>query len=129
MTKSKLKDLELFWDPDHKEYFLRAKYETEDEHRVTEHIIPHIVLPVNNSFEVCANNLSTLAWARDITCNIGFGELQLREADVYIPGDDEPFTKACYVSRVIKETPQEMTIEEIEKIFGFKIKIVGDKHE
>ena len=125
MVKSKLKDLELLWDPDHKEYYLRAKYEVEDEHRVTEHIFPHIVLPVNDSFEVYADNRSSLAWARDITCNIGFGDLQLREADVHIPGHDKPFKQVHYVSRVIKEKHQEMTIEEIEKKLGYKIKIVG----
>lgn len=128
MTKSKLKDLELLWDPDHKEYFLRAKYETEDEHRVTEHIIPHIVLPVTDSFEVVADTFST--WVKgDFTCNIGFGELQLREAYVYIPSDSNPVSKACYASRVIEEKTQEMTIEEIEKKLGYKIKIVGSDKE
>ena len=128
MIKSKLKDLELLWDPDHKEYYLKAKYETEDEHRVTEHIIPHIVLPVTDSFEAVADTLS--AWVKgNFTCNIGFGELQLREAYVYIPSDSNPVSKACYVSRVIEEKTKEMTIEEIEKKLGYKIKIVGDKNE
>ena len=119
MTKSKLKDLELLWDPDHKEYYLKAKYEIEDDYRVTEHIFPHIVLPITNDFMVIGGD----------TLYCGFGALGLRSDKAYIPGTDGKIIESPHIIRIIEEKTQEMTIEEIEKKLGYKIKIVGDKHE
>lgn len=123
MFKSKLKDLELLWDPDHKEYYLRAKYEVEDDHSVREVIIPHITLPVRSH----STPDFGLYYGNKLV-NIGFGEMVMRPCDIEIPGHDT-IKDACYVEHTIKEKPQEMTIEEIEKKLGYKIKIVGEKHE
>lgn len=118
MVKSKLKDLELLWDPDRKEYYLRAKYEVEDEDRITEHIFPHMALHITNDFS-CGEGY--------IYC--GFGSLQLRSGKAYIPGTDGKIIESPHIIRIIKEKPQEMTIEEIEKKLGYKIKIVGSDKE
>ena len=119
MTKSKLKDLELFWDPDRKEYYLKAKYEVEDDYRITEHIFPHIVFPITDEF---------VAEGSDVI-HCGYGAMRRRSGKVYIPGTDGKTIESSHIIRIIEEKPQEMTVEEIEKKLGYKIKIVGDKHE
>lgn len=119
MTKSKLKDLEILWDPDRKEYYLKAKYEVEDDHRVTEHIFPHIVFPITDDFVVEGSDV--------VHC--GYGALRLRTGEVEAPETAWGVVQSPHIIRVIKEKPQEMTIEEIEKKLGYKIKIVGDKNE
>lgn len=125
MVKSKLKDLELLWDPDYKEYFLRAVYEVEDERSVRELIIPHIVLPIAIKPNIINKSESESGRHYEkMSINVGFGSTLARTCGVYIP-EHGSIENVCYVERVVKEKTQEMTIEEIEEKLGYKIKIVG----
>lgn len=88
-------------------YYLAAKYRVEEEHRIKECIFPKIILPVDE-YHAPLIHLSTCDDGRSI--DIGFGDLP-----VPVPP----------IEKVIEEKVQELTIEEIEKKLGYKVKIVA----
>lgn len=98
-------------------YYLGAKYRIEDENSIRELHIPKILLNVR------PNNVI-----------INYGEPCLRpEVDIgfgYMPlFYEDPRNKAYCTEAVIKEKTHEMTLDEIEKKLGYKVKIVSKKEE
>lgn len=99
-----LTDLKLQKDSDG-HYYLSAKYRIETEHRVKECIFPKILLPTCHAPLIL---MSTNDNERQI--DLGFGEM---------PCPVPP------IEKVIEEKVEELTVEEIEKRIGHKIKIVN----
>ena len=103
-----LTDLKLQKDSDG-QYYLSAKYHVDEEHRTKECIFPKIILPVDQTH---APLITACARERETNVDIGFGSLP-----VPVPP----------IEKVIEEKVQELTVEEIEKKLGHKIKIVNKK--
>lgn len=101
-------------------YFLRATYQFEDERGIWEETYPRICLPICTSSRPMINcQFGSSACANNITVDLGFGELPLKE-----------IRKNVYAERkLIKEKIHDMTISEIEEKLGYKIKIIGEKGE
>ena len=100
-----LTDLQLHKDGNG--YYLSAKYTVDEEHRTKEVSFPKIVLPTCHAPLVLIG--SSNMHGNDYI-DIGFGELPVG---------------APPVEKVIKEKVQELTIEEIEKKLGYKVKVVS----
>lgn len=114
--KIELTDLTL--NKDDIGYYLTAKFKVEDEHSIREAKFPKIRLNINESrlsvkTETSDYDLRDYAWA-----DIGFGMLPL---DYEIVDG----LKVAYTEKILEEKYTEMTLDEIEKKLGHKIKIVN----
>lgn len=108
MQKSRLTNLELYSEDGI--YYLKAEYEVEDEHRLEKYTFPKLYLPIGDRFSVydrCG-----------FQPKIEFGclELDALKHDGYI-----------FKIEILKEYPQKMTLEEIEKKLGYKVELVSGK--
>lgn len=110
--------------------YLELVYEYEDEYRVHELIIPKIVLDIRTD---CAPNIHQENYVGlgtskvSITC--GFNTFDLSRVDVPIKKNGKTYVceNAAYVINTLKEKPKEMTLAEIEKKLGHKIKLVSEE--
>lgn len=120
MEKWKVLDVDIYKDGD--DLFLWLEYEKEDDDKISKIVIPKVKLNLYNkpNFNSATHEV-----------NIGLG--------VYLPMKlAAPITKngklGTYVThyeeliKVKEKPPKEMTIEEIEKTLGHKVKIVGEKN-
>lgn len=114
MQRSKLTKLELYQEGCC--YYLRAEYEVETEHRLSKITIPKICLPVRQDVEY-SEEVSHYSWMRRFSTNLGFGELEVHP-------DSNGY---CILEEVLKEKPERMTLEEIEKKLGYKVELVSKK--
>lgn len=111
-TKMRLVDVKLNNDKDGPSLALTYLVETLDE--VTELHIPRVVLTLKDG------HITIREERRDyccdlVTADVGFGMTHL------LPGDDGSY----FTTKVIKTKTKEMTLEEIEKTLGHKVKIVN----
>lgn len=111
LKSNKLKRLEL--KKDDSGYYLSAIYEYENEAGVHRAIFPKIRLPIEL---LNAPVISREDWRSPSKIDLGFGELPL-EGD---PG---------FTIKTICEKIHDVTIEEIEKKLGYKIRIIKEKDQ
>lgn len=109
----KLISLELYTDYilNVPQYYLKATYQVENEKGVYHITIPKIYLPVDASH---LPNINTI----DGKVDIGFGGMYMRTVNGVL------MTETC-----IKEKVRDMTVKEIEKKLGFKIRIVSGNQD
>lgn len=106
-------------------WYMSAIVEVENESKVEEYRFPKIRLH-NKSSEMQVNRSLTNpfdCWY-DTTVNLGFGQFEC------FYGKDPKGVAAgegIYFMETIKEKTQELTLEEIEKKLGYKVKIVTKK--
>jgi hypothetical protein len=115
MTEGKLMDVKLVKEDGG--YYLNLTYQHEDDKAVYETNIPRVYLPINTyGFDYAEFDFGIHS-TKERVIDIGFGELKI------IPDKKDSFL----VIEVVETKTKEMTIEEIEKILGHKVKIVGEK--
>ena len=117
MQRSELTKLELYKEDGC--YYLRAEYEEEDDYRLRKYTIPKILLPLGSNITVnhISEPVGRLAWRERNSIDFGFGELDIFKCD----------DGYYYKCETIKEYPQKMTLEEIEKKLGYKVELVSGK--
>lgn len=123
MYKSKLADVKVYKEGD--KFYLYLEYDQEDDNKITKLVIPKARLDLFDDPDI--KKLS------DITeVNIGVGlYLPLEVAPPPFIEDNKLVKCSTHWNVLIKEKkpPKEMTIEEIEKVLGHKVKIVGDENK
>lgn len=99
------------------EVYLYLKYLQETEKGIYEHKYEHILLPIKtNDLPVIKPGLICInPMLRDFVLDAGFGDCAFRTKD--------------HIVRVLEEKTKEMTLDEIEKALGHKVKIVKEKGE
>jgi hypothetical protein len=120
MKNSKITKAELIEDCG--SYYLSLEYLLEDDNRIEKLTIPRVMLPVDGSFYPgFESSLDYDFWdPRKIELKASYSGVSLR----VLKDSDGNY----YTYETIKEKEHEMTIEEIEKKLGYKVKIVsGDK--
>lgn len=124
--KHELTNIELF--EENGCYYLKLKYRLEREHCVEELEIPKAKLPFNKNvypsvtYSECSCDPINDPRREESYLRTGFNNsLELRKGNVA-----EAKNVYCVV-RTIEEKYTEMTVEEIEKKLGYKIKIVSEK--
>ena len=115
--KNYLKDLQLHKDKDG-DYYLSAVYITEDKRGIYETTIPHICLPLTNH-AVINIPCGDIYFKPTPTVDIGLGELFM----------DQDENGHYHVVRTIEEKVHNMTLSEIEKKLGYKVRVVSEKEE
>ncbi len=98
-------------------YYLSAKYRIEDEHSIRELDIPKIRLRTTPK-RVVIKTYDGVTWTRP-EADIGFGFCELSHT-----GTKEAI---YFTETVVEEKTHEMTLDEIEKKLGYKVKIVNSK--
>lgn len=110
MPAYRLKDLQLHKDPQWESYYLSAVYTSDEQDGLYEIRIPRIELPVRFGMP---DIIISMACGCEVerTIDLGFGELTM----------PKPFIK-----KLIKSKVREMTMADIEKELGCKVKIVSE---
>lgn len=124
-----LKERKVFEEDNH--LYLKLVYEYEDERGVHELIIPKIDLEIRTD-HLPIINLDSYAGPMDILnyyINRYTDVFRLFRDDVTVRKNGERYVcpNAAYVINTLKEKPKEMTIAEIEKKLGYKVKVVSEK--
>lgn len=115
MRDFKLLDAELVKEDG--TYYITTKYRLETDYDVREVTISKVPLPLNNYPDVQRDTLYyNNIGVTNVKVDLGYGRIM-------IPDTDDPI----YIEKVIEEKVEELTIEEIEKRIGHKIKIVNKK--
>ena len=108
-----LTDLTLSYDKKDDYYYLSAGYRYEDNGVIKYIYIPKALLPIDKHRVTIEHSIDRAF----PVCDIGFGELNL------LRNSDGQYM----LERVIEEKIHEMTLDEIEKKLGYKVKIVNSK--
>ena len=126
--KHELTNIELF--EENGQYYLKLKYILEDDFKKEEVEIPKARLPFNKNIfpELTINTGRGGPFDPDYTealVHTGYGNsIKLQRGEI----PDTP-GEVFYVVRTIEKKHKEMTVAEIEKELGYKIKIIADKKE
>ena len=106
-------------EQDERGYYLAATYRVEDDHAIREIDIPKIRLSLDKKRFSIKLEHDPYACHRVGYVNLGFGELPL---DWDVTSDGQAY---LYTDKILEEKYTEMTLDEIEKKLGHKIKIVN----
>ena len=117
-NSDKVELTELTFNKDDKNYYLSAKFRVEDKHSIREFDIPKIRLNINPAKVSITVDYDPCCNLEQAYVDLGFGNLPMEFVDM--DGKNVRF-----VERIIEEKYTEMTIDEIEKKLGHKIKIVN----
>ncbi len=121
MNKYELIDLQLHkekLDTNAEVYYLSAVYRHETDSGVYEFTVPRIVLPISDDpiLKRSTPGRTRYTWAYD-SIDLGFGDLFLH------PDEDGHI----FYEKFIKEKIHDMTLDEIEKKLGYKVRVVSEK--
>ena len=117
VDKLELKKFELL--KDERGYYLSAKYMVEDKHSIREVDIPKIRLKLDEECFHIKTMHDPHGCYRVANIDLGFGELPL-DWD-----KNEDGLAYLYREKILQEKYTEMTMDEIEKKLGYKVKIVN----
>ena len=122
----RLEKLALHHDKKTNKYYLSAVYYAEDDKGKYKIEIPNIKLNVRtdrlpniSEFLVDHHYIAPPTYVQEI--DLGFGSLRLGICQ------GGAFKGSTYIMTTLEEKTQELTLEEIEKKLGYKIKIVSEK--
>lgn len=109
--------------------YLKLTYTIEDEHRIIKKCYPKVRLDIltykaphtrDIDYPISMPRVSIL---RDVAIDFGLREYMLERGDACIAKN------VYFVEEVISEKPKELTLEEIEKKLGYKVKIISKEKE
>lgn len=126
-NECKIKNLKLNYDKDEKQYYLSAVFRLEDKFAVKELTVPRIVLDIKDGLIIKEDSDPYYPYPnvnRPMYIDMGFGCLPIK-SDI-IKG--HPGYR-YYICETIEEKTQELTLSEIEKKLGYKVKIVAEKEK
>lgn len=114
MSDLKLKNLQLYKEND--QYYLAALFDQEDENGFYELSVPRILFPIAPNCSMDVDTCTTLFGERYDYVAVDFGIVRL-----YAESFDNE--RNFYTKKLISEKVHEMTLEEIEKELGYKVKL------
>lgn len=107
---------------DNGKYYLHLVYRVEDDSKIEEYEVPKVEIPIDLSHVPNINYIKNKYDGERCYLNAGYHpELRV------LPGETKEANHVFYTVKTIEEKRKELTIEEIEKELGYKIKIVGEK--
>lgn len=118
--KHELKDIQLF--EENGQYYLKLKYILEDEYRIKELEIPKVKITVNKYTYPHINFIRQTIGDPIYDLYAGYGDCL-----PMLPGETSEANHVYFTEKIIEEKHKEMTIAEIEKKLGYKIKIVSEE--
>lgn len=99
-------------------YFLSAKFRVEDQHSVRELDIPKIRLRIDPDKVRLKSEVDHYSCKTDMWIDLGFGYVPVEYTEV-------DGLKVMYTEKILEEKYTEMSLDEIEKKLGYKVKIVN----
>lgn len=122
-TSCFLKDAQIYMQDGIR--YLKLVYRYEDKDGIHELTIPQVEFPFGNRLNLKHIYETNPALRRVSIRLCTEGDV----ANVYLHDTKSSDGMVYYLDRIIKHKPKKMTIEEIEKKLGYKIKIVSRKKE
>lgn len=124
MYKKEIKNARLYKEADGR-YYIDLRYTEEDDRKITETHIPKIHIPLElgriNPFNI--SNADYVLGGCSLKMYEGVSTFRTED------GERESYPNVLFAEKVIEEKVQEMTLSEIEKKLGYKVKIVSEKGE
>ena len=123
-----LKEKEVFVE--NNQLYLKLVYQYEDNIGMHELIIPKMELGINANITPCITTEGHYIHT-DYYASYYSNKFKLHISDIVIKknGETHLCENAAYVINTIKEKPRELTLSEIEKKLGYKIKLVSEDHK
>lgn len=112
----KMTEFDLHKDEDG--HYLSAKFVVEDEHSIRQLDVPKIRLNIDLDRVYIETESDPYYFKNMAWINLGFGRLPLDFVDYN-------GQKVMYTEKILEEKYTEMTMDEIEKKLGYKVKIVN----
>lgn len=134
MYKKEIKNARIYKEADGR-YYIDLRYTEEDDRKITETHIPKIHIPLEsghiNTFGICNFDRRQFGEA-ETGADYVFGNHAFRMYEGVSTfrtedGERESYQNVLFTEKVIEEKIQEMTLSEIEKKLGYKVKIVSEK--
>lgn len=119
-NKTELKSFDMYQEDGR--YYFKAVYRSENEHNIRETIFPKIPIHIRKDTFVISSPETLFYDNRRFvdlapSVDLGFGPIRL----------DQDKEGNHYYVKVIEEKVHELTMDEIEKKLGYKVKIVNKK--
>lgn len=117
MEKRTIKSAKLYKEDD--KYYLDLTYRIEKDRKIEEMWIPKVRLPIEKG--TCGSFRLGMQTAFVLDCS----------NSVHLPLEErkDEYGEFAFRTMVVEELPEELTIEEIEKRLGHKIRIVNNKKD
>lgn len=134
MYKKEIKNARIYKEADGR-YYIDLRYTEEDDRKITETHIPKLHIPLEsghiNTFNICSFDPGQ---GRETGADYVFGNHAFRMYEGVSTfrtedGELELYKNVLFTKKVIEEKVQEMTLSEIEKKLGYKVKIISEKGE
>ena len=109
---------DLTFNLDKNDIILSAKFKIEDKHSIRELDIPKIRLRINPDRVYFRSETDPYTNTAEMWIDLGFGTVPVEYTEV-------DGLKVMYTEKVLEEKYTELTIDEIEKKLGYKVKIVS----
>lgn len=112
---------------DYGAWFTELKYQYEDEKGVHERYYPKVEFPFS------CGKLPTEVFSSDrfgnseVTISLPYSEVAAFRGTFQNPANGQIIKDVCIIDNLVKPAVREMTIEEIEKELGYKVKVVEEK--
>lgn len=120
MFNQKLKDVKLYKEDN--TYFLDVTYETETDAYVSVINIPRVLLPLSNTCNIISD------YSEEVVKGIRNPKVSLGlSLDIELPIYRKCVFNEYYTEKIIKEKTKEMTLAEIEKKLGHKVKLISEE--
>lgn len=124
----KLKDFKVY-----KEEFgslcLALTYEYEAKDGIHEFHIPKLALRISDKDIPSIETSHYMRHDDEVYADVGFHKYRLFKTEFDVPDKfgESHTINGCVADCLVKEIPKEITLEEIEKRLGYKVKIVSEK--
>lgn len=117
-NKDDVKLTNIVFDKDEKGHYISAKFRVEDKHSIREIDIPKIRLHINPNQVYLRSEYDPYSNKTDMWINLGFGQVPVEPTEV-------DGNLVMYTEKILEEKYTEMSLDEIEKKLGYKVKIVN----
>ena len=109
-------------------WYMELKYEYEDESGIHERYYPKVEFPFFCG-KLPSEEFSSDRFGRDeLTIGLFTNEVAVFRGNFWNPHSDRMMHDVCVIDNLIKPAVHEMTIEEIEKELGYKVKIINKEN-
>lgn len=134
MFDQKVKSAYLYRDEG--KFYMNIRYEVEDDNGIKEFHIPKVRIPLENAIltmeescdyeHILNKKIHAQPYRQNFYLDLKGSFLTCEPSTATFTGM-KPLENVCYASRVIKDktAPVEMTMDEIEKKLGHKVKIIN----
>lgn len=122
----------MAYTDDYGAWFMELKYQYEDEKGVHERYYPKVEFPFScgklptEVFSSDRSNWLGISFVNsEVTISLPYSEVAAFRGTFQNPANGQIIKDVCSIDNLIKPAVREMTVEEIEKELGYKVRVIG----